>query len=64
MEILAFFIYKLAVFGFIFAVLYLARETFLFFRGVGTGEYRKRKNTLLWVGLSIAYIVTTIITGF
>lgn len=59
-----FFVYKFFVFSFIFAILYLVREGFRFFRGLNTGEYQPKKLTPLWVGLCIAHIITTLITGF
>lgn len=56
--------YKFFVFTFIFAILYLLREGFRFIRGLNTGEYETKKLTPLWVGLSVAHIITTLITGF
>jgi hypothetical protein len=56
--------YKFFVFTFIFAILYLIREAFRFIRALNTGEYKPGKLTPLWVGLSIAHIITTLITGF
>lgn len=55
---------KLFVFAFIFAILYLVREGFRFFRGLNTGEYEPKRLTPLWAGVSIAYILTMLITGF
>jgi hypothetical protein len=59
-----FFIYKLILFTFILAGLYLIREAVRFFRGLNTGEYELGKHTLLWVGICLAHIITTLITGF
>ena len=56
--------YKFFVFTFIFAILYLLKEGFRFIRGLNTGEYEIKKLTPLWVGLSVAHIITTLITGF
>ena len=56
--------YKFFVFAFIFAMLYIAREAFRFIRGLNTGEYKAEKHTILWLGLSIAHILTMLITGF
>jgi hypothetical protein len=64
MELLLFFVHKFFVFTFILAILYIAKEGFKFVRGLTTGEYEIGKNTLLWVGLSLAHIITTLITGF
>ena len=64
MSLLMFFIHKFFVFTFILAILYLFRETLLFIRGLNTGEYERKKHTALWVGIAIAHILTTLITGF
>ena len=64
MELLMFFIGKFFIFTFILAVLYLCKELFRFIRGLSTGEYELDKHTLLWVGIAIAHIITTLITGF
>ena len=64
MEILMFLIHKFFVFTFIFAILYLLKEGFKFIRGLNTGEYEAKKYTMLWVGVAIAHIITTLITGF
>ena len=64
MALLLFFIRKFFVFTFILAALYLFKEGWRLFRGLNTGEYETGKGTLLWVGLSIAHIITTLITGF
>ena len=59
-----FLIHKFFVFTFIFAILYLLKEAFRFIRGLNTGEYEVKKYTMLWVGIAIAHILTTLITGF
>ena len=64
MALLTFFIHKFFVFTFILAILYLIKEAWLFIRGLTTGEYELRKNTLLWIGVSLAHVITTLITGF
>ena len=64
MALLLFFIRKFFVFTFILAILYLIKEVLRFIRGLNTGEYELGKHTLLWIGLSIAHIITTLITGF
>lgn len=64
MELLLFFVHKFFVFTFILAILFLIRETFRFIRGLNTGEYETKKYTALWVGIAIAHILTTLITGF
>ena len=64
MTLLLFFIEKFFVFTFILAVLYLLREGLRFIRGLNTGEYEIEKHTLLWIGLALAHIITTLITGF
>lgn len=64
MALLTFFIHKFFVFTFILAILYLIKELWLFIRGLTTGEYKLRKNTLLWIGISLAHVITTLITGF
>lgn len=64
MELLLFFVNKFFVFTFIFAILYLIKEGWKFIRGLNTGEYELRKHTLLWIGIAIAHIITTLITGF
>ena len=64
MELLMFFIHKFFVFTFVLAILYLIKEVWLFIRGLNTGKYELRKNTLLWIGISLAHVITTLITGF
>ena len=64
MELLLFFIQKFFIFTFILAILYLIKEAWRFIRGLNTGEYEIKKNMLLWVGISVAHIITTLITGF
>lgn len=64
MELLLFFVNKFFVFTFIFAILYLIKEGWKFIRGLNTGEYELGKHTLLWIGIAIAHIITTLITGF
>jgi len=64
MALLLFFIKKFFVFTFILALLYLVKEVLRFVRGLNTGEYELGKHTLLWIGISIAHIITTLITGF
>lgn len=64
MEILLLFINKFFIFTFALAVLYLLYEGVRFFIGLRTGNYEKKKNTLLFVGIAIAHIITTLITGF
>jgi hypothetical protein len=64
MALLLFFVHKFFVFTFIFAILFLIREAFRFIRGLNTGEYETKKYTALWVGIAIAHIITTLITGF
>lgn len=64
MAILMFLIHKFFVFTFILAILYLLKEALLFIRGLNTGEYETKKYTVLWVGIAIAHILTTLITGF
>lgn len=64
MELLLFFVNKFFIFTFILAILYVGKEAFKFIRGLNTGEYEIGKNTLLWVGISLAHILTTLITGF
>lgn len=64
MAILMFLIHKFFVFTFILAILYLLKEALLFIRGLNTGEYERKKYTALWVGIAIAHILTTLITGF
>jgi hypothetical protein len=64
MALLLFFIKKFFVFTFILAFLYLFKEGWRFIRGLNTGEYELGKHTLLWIGLSVAHIITTLITGF
>lgn len=64
MTLLLFFIEKFFVFTFILAILYLLREGWRFIRALNTGEYEIEKHTLLWIGLALAHIITTLITGF
>lgn len=64
MAILLFFIRKFFVFTFVLAILYLLKEALKFVRGLNTGEYELGKHTLLWIGISVAHILTTLITGF
>ena len=64
MTVFMFFVNKFFVFTFILAILYLLREAVRFVRGLNTGEYERGKYTLLMVGICIAHIITTLITGF
>lgn len=64
MGILSFFIGKFFIFTFILAAFYLVREVWRFIRGLNTGEYELDRKSLLWVGICIAHIATTLITGF
>ena len=65
MELLLFFIHKFFVFTFVLAILYLVSETFTFFTALFTnGEYKIGWKRLLWIGISIAHIITTLLTGF
>ena len=64
MELLLFFVHKFFVFTFILAILFLIREAFRLVRGLNTGEYETKKYTVLWVGIAVAHILTTLITGF
>lgn len=64
MTLLMFLMHKFFVFTFILAVLYVGKEVFRFIRGLNTGEYETKKYTVLWVGIAIAHILTTLITGF
>ena len=64
MALILFFIKKFFVFTFILALLYLVKEVLRFVRGLNTGEYELGKHTLLWIGISIDHIITTLITGF
>ena len=64
MTLLSFFIQKFFVFTFILAILYLIKEAWRFIRGLNTGEYQLGKYTLLWIGICLAHVITTLITGF
>lgn len=59
-----FLMHKFFVFTFILAILYVGKEVFKFIRGLNTGEYELGKHTLLWIGIAVAHIITTLITGF
>ena len=64
MTLALFFIHKFFVFTFILAILYLLREAVRFIAGLNTGNYEKGKYTFLFIGIAIAHIITTLITGF
>ena len=64
MSLFLFFMRKLFVFTFILACLYLVKEGVKLYRGLSTGQYELGKHTLLWVGICVVHIVTTLITGF
>lgn len=64
MGLLLFFIKKFFVFTFIFAILFLVSEVFRFVRGLNTGDYETSKHRLIWIGVAIAHIITTLFTGF
>ena len=55
---------KLFLFVLVFAILFLVKEAFLFYRGFKLGKLDIDKWRLLEVGLSISYIMTIIFTGF
>ena len=65
MEILLFLIHKFFIFTFILAILFIVKEAVRFIRALLTnGELTFGKHTLLWLGISLAHIITTLITGF
>lgn len=65
MELLLFFIHKFFLFTFILAVLYVLAEVFTFGVAIFTnGEYKISGKRLLWIGIAIAHIITTLLTGF
>ena len=65
MTVFLFLLHKVFIFTFILAALYLVKEGFRFVRGLlGDGTYPVKKYTLLWIGIAVAHIVTTLITGF
>lgn len=55
---------KIFLFFFIFAILDVLREGFLFYRALSKGESNMTTPRRIGLGASIAYILTIIITGF
>ena len=55
---------KIFVFILIFSILNLLREGFSFYRSLRVGESDITNKRLWGIGLSLAYILTIIFTGF
>lgn len=55
---------KIFVFFFIFSLLNLIREGFLFYKALKKGEANMTTPRRVGVGLSVAYVLTMLITGF
>lgn len=55
---------KIFLFFFIFSILNLLREGFLFYTALKKGESNMTTPRRIGIGASIAYILTIIITGF
>lgn len=55
---------KLFVFIFVFSILFLIKEIILFIRVLMSGEKNMTEKRLWGIGLSIAYIITMLFTGF
>jgi len=55
---------KIFVFILIFAILFLIREGFLFYKAIQTGEKNMTVYRLFGIGAALAYIFTIIFTGF
>ena len=65
MDIALFFIHKFFVFTFILAVLYVLLEIFTFGVAIFTnGDYKISGKRLIWLGIAVAHIITTLLTGF
>jgi hypothetical protein len=66
MEIIQVLINKTLLMGFVLSILVLVRHVFLFFRNMNDLEPKKyilTRKELIWVGLSFAYIITSLING-
>ena len=65
MELLLFFIHKFFVFTFILAILFVVAELSKFIISLFTnGQYTVSGKRMLWLGIAIAHIITTLFTGF
>ena len=65
MGLALFFIHKFFVFTFIFAILFVLCIAFRFFAAVFTsGDFKITRGELIWLGVAVAHIITTLITGF
>jgi len=66
MEIIYGLLNKVLLMGFILSILVIIRHIFLFFRNMNDIEPKKyilTRKELIWVGLSVAYIITSFING-
>lgn len=54
---------KISVFILIFAILFLTKEVFQFYRAFKTGESNMTTPRLWGIGVALAYIFTIIFTG-
>lgn len=56
-------ILKLIVFILIFAVLFLAKECFMFYKAFMTGEKNMTTPRLWGIGVALSFVLTIILTG-
>lgn len=57
-------VYKIFLFIFVFACLFLFREAFMLCKAIIKGEKNLTSWRVLGIGLSLAYIITILISGF
>lgn len=56
-------ILKLIVFILVFAILFLIKECFMFYKAFRTGEKNMTAPRLWGIGFALSFIITIIITG-
>ena len=56
-------VYKLIVFILVFAVLFLVKECFMFYKAFKIGEKNMTPPRLWGIGFALSFIITIIITG-
>lgn len=55
---------KLIVFVFTFAILFLIKECFEFYKALKTGEKNITTARLWGIGIALAFVITILVTGF
>lgn len=56
-------IFKLTIFAMVFAILFIVREAFMFYKALRTGERNMTTPRLWGLGISLSFLITIIFTG-